>query len=81
MTYGEQVLSRLNIPGVLLMALGAVLVYASAPLTRRLFDAAKQEKMNLVFKGVGCRMCGLPDRRIAAAGSDWIKERKAWKRK
>ena len=46
MTYGEQVLSRLNIPGVLLMVLGAVLVYASAPLTRRLFDATKQEKMN-----------------------------------
>lgn len=57
MTYGEQVLSRLNIPGVLLMVLGAVLVYASAPLTRRLFDATKQEKTNLVFKGIGCVIC------------------------
>lgn len=57
MTYGEQVFSRLNIPGVLLMVLGAVLVYASAPLTRRLFDAAKQEKTNLVFKGIGCVIC------------------------
>ena len=27
-TYGEQVLSRLNIPSVLLMALGAVLMFA-----------------------------------------------------
>lgn len=55
-TYGEKVLSRLNIPGLALLILGAVLVYTSSPLTRRLFPE-KQEIWNLVFKGIGCVVC------------------------
>ncbi len=66
MTYGEQVLSRLNIPGALLMALGAVLVYASGPTDGRLFAPAKQGTMKLVFKGGGMRGCS--GGRTAATG-------------
>lgn len=37
MSYGEKVLSRLNVPGLALLILGAVLVYTSGPISGRLF--------------------------------------------
>lgn len=53
MSYGEKVLSKLNWPGVALMVVGAVLVYASSPIVTKLFPKAG-EKGKLICKGVGC---------------------------
>lgn len=51
MNYGQQVLTRLMNPGVLLLVMGAVVVYGSGWITRRL---AKGERANLICKGIGC---------------------------
>ena len=53
MTYGEQVISRLNIPGAILLAIGAVAVYASRALARRMPEE-KREKTSLIIKCAGC---------------------------
>jgi hypothetical protein len=53
MSYGESVLSKLNWPGVALMLIGAVLVYASSPIITQLFPKAG-ENGKLICKGVGC---------------------------
>ena len=53
MNYGQQVLSRLMNPGVLLLVIGAVVVYGSGWITRHL--APNQgEKANLICKAIGC---------------------------
>ena len=53
MNYGQQVLSRLINPGTLLIVIGAVVVYGSGWITRRLAPD-KGENMNLICKAVGC---------------------------
>lgn len=53
MTYGEKLLAKLSLPGLGLMLLGAVLVYASRPISGRLFPG-RGEKASLAFKVVGC---------------------------
>lgn len=53
MSYGEKVLSRLNVPGLALLILGAVLVYASGPISGRLFPE-KGDKANIAVKAAGC---------------------------
>lgn len=53
MTYGEKVLSRLSVPGLALLALGAVLVYAARPISARLFPA-RGEQAALGLKAAGC---------------------------
>ena len=53
MNYGEQVLSRLMNPGLALLIVGAVAVYGSGKLARRIAPD-KEETANLACKGVGC---------------------------
>ena len=53
MNYGQQVLSRLMNPGTLLIVIGAVVVYGSGWITRRLAPD-KGENANLICKAVGC---------------------------
>ena len=48
MNYGQQVLSRLMNPGVLLLVIGAVAVYGSGRITRR-----KGDRANLICKAIG----------------------------
>ena len=52
-SYGEKVLSRLNVPGLALLILGAVLVYTSGPISGRLFPE-KGDKANIAVKAAGC---------------------------
>ena len=52
MSYTEKVLSRLNVPGLLLLAAGAVAVYASEALVRRVRED-KRGKINLCIKAAG----------------------------
>ncbi len=56
MDYGAKVLSRLNVPGLALLIVGAVLVYASMPIVRRLFPA-RVDRANVIVKGIGCAIC------------------------
>ncbi len=53
MAYGEKVLSRLLSVGMLVMAVGAALVYLSGRLARRVAPE-KQDAANIVIKAVGC---------------------------
>ena len=53
MTYGEKVLSRLLTPGMLILVVGAVVVYCSGMLARWLAPD-KAEKTNVLIKAVGC---------------------------
>ena len=53
MNYGEQVLSRLMHPGVLLLIIGAVTVYGSGWLVRHIAPG-RGEQANLICKAVGC---------------------------
>ena len=53
MSYGEKVLSRLNVPGLALLILGAVLVYTSGPISGRQFPE-KGDKANIAVKAAGC---------------------------
>lgn len=53
MSYGEKVLSRLHVPGLALLILGAVLVYTSGPISRKLFPG-KGDKANIAVKAAGC---------------------------
>ncbi len=53
MSYGDSILSKLNWPGVLLMVVGAVLVYASSPIINSFLPKAG-ENGKLICKGVGC---------------------------
>ena len=52
MSYTEKVLSRLNIPGAILLIAGAVAVYASPWIAGRI-KAGSPEKVNLVIKAAG----------------------------
>ena len=52
MSYGEKVLSRLLTPGMLVLVVGAVLVYGSGFLADRI--APKKELVNVIVKAVGC---------------------------
>lgn len=53
MSYGEKVLSRLLTPGMLVLVVGAVLVYGSGFLADRIAPA-KKELVNVIVKVVGC---------------------------
>ncbi|MCH5286469.1 MAG: hypothetical protein J1E43_03535 [Christensenellaceae bacterium] len=53
MNYGQQVLSRLMNPGVLLIVIGAVMVYGSRWIIR-LVALSQNEKANLICKAIGC---------------------------
>ena len=53
MNYGQQVLSRLMQPGTLLIVIGAVVVYGSGRITRRIAPD-KGENADLICKGIGC---------------------------
>ena len=53
MNYGQQVLSRLMNPGVLLLVIGAVAVYGSGWIARHIAPD-KADKAGLVCKAVGC---------------------------
>ena len=53
MSYGEKMRSRLNVPGLALLILGAVLVYTSGPISGRLFPG-KGDKANIAVKAAGC---------------------------
>lgn len=53
LNYGEKLLAKLSLPGIGLMLLGAVMVYASGPISGRLFPG-KAEKASLCLKGAGC---------------------------
>jgi len=55
MNYGEKVLERLISPGMLLLAIGAVMAYASPIFTRRIKEE-RREHINLIIKAVGCVM-------------------------
>lgn len=52
-SYWTKVLSRLNVPGLILLILGAVLVYASSPIAGRI-KPEKKESVSLMLKGIGC---------------------------
>ena len=52
MNYGEQVLSRLMNPGVLLLGIGAVTVYGSSWIVQRIAPN-KGEQANLICKAIG----------------------------
>ena len=52
MNYFEQTAERLLQPGTFLLVLGAVLVYASGVVSRKLFSGS--EKANIITKIVGC---------------------------
>ena len=52
MSYIEKVLSRLNVPGLFLLAAGAVAVYASETLVRRVPED-KRGRINLCIKAAG----------------------------
>ena len=52
MNYGQQVLSRLMNPGVLLLVIGAVAVYGSGRITRRVAPD-QGDRANLICKAVG----------------------------
>ncbi len=51
--YGEKVLSRLLSVGMLVMIVGAALVYLSGRVARRLAPE-KQDVANIIIKAVGC---------------------------
>ena len=53
MNYGEQVLSRLMNPGILLIVIGAVVAYGSGRIARRIAPD-KGENANLICKAIGC---------------------------
>ena len=53
MNYGRQVLARLMNPGTALLIIGAVAVYGSGWIARRLAPD-KGENANLICKGIGC---------------------------
>ncbi len=52
MEYGQQVLARLLQPGMLLLVLGAVCVYASSKIAGKWFDG--DEKKDIIIKVIGC---------------------------
>lgn len=52
-SYLTKVLNRLNAPGLILLIVGAVLVYASAPIAGRI-RPEKKENVSLMLKGAGC---------------------------
>lgn len=53
MNYGQQVLSRLMNPGVLLLVIGAVAAYGSGWIASRIAPG-KGDQSNLICKAVGC---------------------------
>ena len=53
MNYGQQVLTRLMNPGVLLLVIGAVAVYGSGRFARRIAPD-HEDKASLICKAVGC---------------------------
>ena len=53
MNYGQQVLSRLMNPGVLLLVIGAVAVYGSGWIVGRVAPD-RGDRAGLICKGVGC---------------------------
>ena len=55
MTYWEGVLSRLDVPGLVLLLLGAVVGYGSKPIMERVFHRQGQ-KGQLVLKAAGCAL-------------------------
>lgn len=52
--YGSRVLSRVMDPGFLLIAAGAVAVYAPGLLARCVRDETRRARAGLVIKAVGC---------------------------
>ena len=52
MNYFQQTSQRLLQPGTFLLVLGAILVYASGVVSRKLFSGS--EKANIITKIVGC---------------------------
>ena len=53
MSYFEQVLARLNVPGLILLIAGAVVVYASSPIAG-MIRPARKENVSLILKAAGC---------------------------
>ena len=53
MNYGQQVVSRMLNPGLVLLIIGAVAVYGSGWLARRIAPA-REDKVSLACKAVGC---------------------------
>ena len=53
MSYGEKVLFRLLTPGMLVLVVGAVLVYGSVFLADRIAPDRK-DLVNIIVKAVGC---------------------------
>lgn len=52
MNYFQQIVERLLQPGTFLLVLGAILVYTSGIVARRLFSGS--EKADIITKIVGC---------------------------
>lgn len=52
LSYIEKVLSRLNIPGLILLIAGAVAVFASEGIVEKI-SPEKKDKANLIFKTAG----------------------------
>lgn len=52
MNYFQQIAERLLQPGTFLLVLGAILVYTSGIVARKLFSGS--EKANIITKIVGC---------------------------
>lgn len=53
MTYWEGVLSRLDVPGLVLLILGAMVGYGSKPIMEKIFHRQGQ-KEQLLLKAAGC---------------------------
>ena len=53
MSYLEKVASRLDLAGLILLIVGAVLVYASSPIAGKICTKNK-DKTNLIIKAAGC---------------------------